>query len=142
MTTYPRANCNTTCHLATIKPCPWPLLPLTPKSPLVVPQTLLSMPYGLPTLATLSCQDNSIHDTLPVGPLLGATYCQTHILLFLRHSFPLLYVSSPLFCLRTPALPPLLALFYLSIGHGTTPLSLQPCTHHLENPYLLIHVNK
>jgi len=110
-----------------------------PKSPLVAPQTLLLTPRGSPTLAASSCQDNSICDTSPVGPSLGATYRRTHILLFLGHSFPLLYVSSPLFRLRTPALPLLLAFFYLSIGHGTTPLPLRPCARRCAFGYNSLH---
>jgi len=95
-----------------------------------VPSRLASNPAADATRIThsrrleLSRQHHTRHLT---RPSLGTPYRRTHILLFLGHTFPLLYVSLPLFHLRTPTLALLLAFFYLAIGHRTAPLPPRPC---------------
>jgi len=63
------------------------------------------MTRGLPTIATSSCQDNSVRDASPVGPFLGTTYHRTRTLLYIGLFDPFPYVPLPFFHSRTPGSP-------------------------------------
>ena len=98
--TRQRSSVSPPSHATPPRHHPPPRAPRPIPLPLVSPQTMLLTPRGSPTLAA------SIHDTSPGEPSLETTCRRTRILLFLGRSLPLLYVSLPLFRLRTPT-PPL-----------------------------------
>jgi len=74
-------------------PIPHPL-PVTLKSPLVSPQTLLPTPRGLPTLPASSCQDNSVRDASPLEPSLGTHIRRSRIFWIVGLVFSLVSPSS------------------------------------------------
>ena len=66
---------------------------------------------------------HDVHDTSPVGPSLGTTYCRTWVLLCMELFKTPSYVPCPSFSWNShsASFP---FVFYLAIGHGTTPLPL------------------
>ena len=62
---------------------------------------------------------HDVHDTLPVGPSRGTTYCRTWVLLCIELFRTPSYVPYPSFALNSRSAS-LTSLFYLAIGHGTT----------------------